>query len=176
MRYLPMEQPMMMMQPVLVNAPRRMSAISTGYAEMATSGLAIPPNVLRMPRGPDKGKGFQRWCKNRMQPAASAASAAQAAPAPQPTVTQPAAAAQPVQRKSRAIPIVAPPTSEAGPKEAEAEVEVEAEGAFGGAPASPALVNPDNNLVVNLENTSSDSDEGHFSDHDLDLDNNERSR
>merc|ERR1719445_1476016 len=53
MRYIPMESPMMMMQPVLVNPPRRF-----GHAELAVSGLALPPNVIRMPRGPDKGKGF----------------------------------------------------------------------------------------------------------------------
>merc|ERR1719282_1053493 len=93
----------MMMQPVLVPNPRRLSAVASGHANLAVSGLALPPNVIRLPRGPSKGKGFQNWCKTRMQPAAPAA-----APAP--------------------------------------------------------AVN--NNLVVNLE--SSDSDEGHFSDHDLD--------
>merc|ERR1712223_1317344 len=34
---------------------------------VAASGLALPPNVIRLPRGPDKNtKGFQRWCKSRM--------------------------------------------------------------------------------------------------------------
>merc|ERR1711983_317789 len=130
---------MMMMQPVLVPNPRRLSAVASGHANLAVSGLALPPNVIRLPRGPSKGKGFQNWCKTRMQPAAPAPSA--------PVEEQPK-----VQRKSRAIPIVAPP-----------------EGAVGGAPAAaPAAPAPavNNNLVVNLE--SSDSDEGHFSDHDLD--------
>merc|ERR1711997_1337976 len=93
-QYIPMES-MMMMQPVLVNPPRRLSAVHSGHAELAVSGLALPPNVIRLPRGPDKGKGFQRWCKTRMQPQATATPAA---PAPAPS--------QP--RKSRAIPIVAP--------------------------------------------------------------------
>lgn len=150
-RYMPMDAPMMMMQPVLVNPPRRFSAVSAGHAELAVSGLALPPNVIRLPRGPDKGKGFQRWCKTRMQPEPKSA---------------PVAAA-PAQRKSRAIPIVAPPIEEQGAA-APAPVEIAPAPA---AVAPPAPVN--NNLVVNLE--SSDSDEGHFSDHDLD-DNNERTR
>merc|ERR1719510_2542806 len=161
-RYIPMDSPMMMMQPVLVNPPRRLSAVATGHAELAVSGLALPPNVIRLPRGPDKSKGFQRWCKTRMQPA-------------QPAPSAPPAPAQP--RKSRAIPIVAPPAEDGAP-EAPAPVPVpvpeqpqEVEGAVGaGALAVAAPV--DNNLVVNLE--SSDSDEGHFSDHDLDE--NERTR
>ena len=34
---------------------------------VAASGLSLPPNVIRLPRGPDKNtKGFQRWCKSRM--------------------------------------------------------------------------------------------------------------
>merc|ERR1739838_399083 len=97
----------------------------------------MPPNVIRMPRGPDKGKGFARWCNSRMTPkgAPAAPTAAPAAVASAPTVPQ--KQQQPlVQRKSRAIPIVAPPA-----------------------------VN--NNLVVNLD--SSDSDEGHYSDHEQDL-------
>merc|ERR1719367_2180376 len=91
----------MMMQPVLVNPPRRFS-----HAELAVSGLALPPNVIRMPRGPDKGKGFARWCNSRMKPSAPAAQhQAPATPAPAQQKQQ-----QPLpQRKSRAIPIVAPP-------------------------------------------------------------------
>jgi len=161
MQYIPMESPMMMMQPVLVN-PRRMSAVASGHAELAVSGLALPPNVIRLPRGPDKGKGFQRWCKTRMQPAAQQAQPAESAP-------------KPVQRKSRAIPIVAPPAP-ANVAAAEGAPEVAAPaGAVGGADApAPAPAAPNNNLVVNLE--SSDSDEGHFSDHDLDVHENERTR
>jgi hypothetical protein len=153
-RYIPMESPMMMMQPVLVNPPRRLSAVATGHAELAVSGLALPPNVIRLPRGPDKGKGFQRWCKNRMQPNQQ----------PQPQQPLP-------QRKSRAIPIVAPPPTEEVPVEGAVgpAAPVAAPAVAPQAPAAPA----NNNLVVNLE--SSDSDEGHFSDHDLE-DNNERTR
>ena len=109
MRYIPMESPMMMMQPVLVNPPRRF-----GHAELAVSGLALPPNVIRMPRGPDKGKGFARWCNSRMKPGSPGATAPTAAPAPgagaagAPTGQQKQQQPLP-QRKSRAIPIVAPP-------------------------------------------------------------------
>lgn len=155
---------MMMMQPVLVNPPRRLSAVATGHAELAVSGLALPPNVLRLPRGPDKGKGFQRWCKTRMAPTQSQTQQASAAP----------------QRKSRAIPIVAPPAEDAKAAQgaaaaAPASPPAEAAAPVAGAAAAPpaaAPAAPNNNLIVNLE--SSDSDEGHFSDHDLDE--NERTR
>jgi len=168
-RYIPMDSPMMMMQPVLVNPPRRLSAVATGHAELAVSGLALPPNVIRLPRGPDKSKGFQRWCKTRMQPQASSPASA---PTPTPAPTQP--------RKSRAIPIVAPPAEDAPAEAAQAEApppqpeEIPAGAAAAvAAPAVPAFAPPvNNNFVVNLE--SSDSDEGHFSDHDLD--DNERTR
>jgi len=169
MRYVPMDQPMMMMQPVLVNPPRRF-----GHAELAVSGLALPPNVIRMPRGPDKGKGFQRWCNSRMKPGAPSAPT----PAPAPTAGAPTGQQkqqQPLpQRKSRAIPIVAPPevmvqlVADASPEpeaEGAAAVAAPANLAVPAAPAPPPApaVNP--NHVVNLD--SSDSDEGHFSDQDL---------
>jgi len=154
-RYIPMESPMMMMQPVLVNPPRRFSAVAAGHAELAVSGLALPPNVIRLPRGPEKGKGFQRWCNSRMKPN-------------QPSQPSQAAPAPPAQRKSRAIPIVAPP-----PEEPKAETSGGAAALVAAPVAAPAPAVPDNNLVVNLE--SSDSDEGHFSDHDCE-DTNERTR
>jgi len=53
----------------------------TGF-ETASAGLKLPPNVLRMPKGPDSGKGFSNWCRQRM--------------------------GEP-KRVSKAIPIVAPP-------------------------------------------------------------------
>jgi len=53
----------------------------TGY-ESAAAGLKLPPNVLRMPKGPDTGKGFNNWCRQRMGD---------------------------TKRVSKAIPIVAPP-------------------------------------------------------------------
>merc|ERR1712166_711411 len=92
-----------------------------------------------------------------------------------PVASAPIAPAAPVQqkqqplplRKSRAIPIVAPPEA-AGAAEAAAAAPEPAAAAV--APAAPAV---DRNLVVNLD--SSDSDEGHFSDHDL-ADENERTR
>merc|ERR1719273_2225665 len=134
----------MMMQPVLVNPPRRFSAVSAGHAELAVSGLALPPNVIRMPRGPDKGKGFARWCNSRMKPSAPAAAHHNQAPAAPAKQQQ----QQPLpQRKSRAIPIVAPPEVAATPAAAAVVV----------APAAAAPVAVNNNLVVNLD--SSDSDE-----------------
>merc|ERR1719216_640680 len=155
------------MQPVLVNPPRRF-----GHAELAVSGLALPPNVIRMPRGPDKGKGFQRWCNSRMKPGSPSAPAApSAAPAGAGQQKQ----QQPLpQRKSRAIPIVAPPevlvqlVADAAPEpaaEGAAAAPAPANLAVPAAPAPPPAVN--NNLVVNLD--SSDSDEGHYSDHEQDL-------
>lgn len=48
----------------------------------ASAGLKLPPNVLRMPKGPENGKGFNNWCRQRM--------------------------GEP-KRPSKAIPIVAPP-------------------------------------------------------------------
>ncbi len=44
-------------------------------------GLTLPPNVIRQPRGPEEGKGFQRWVKNRMEPVAASAAAAKASEA-----------------------------------------------------------------------------------------------
>merc|ERR1711928_127414 len=125
-------------------------------------------NVIRMPRGPDKGKGFARWCNSRMKPgspgapaAPTAAPAAGAAGAPTGQQKQ----QQPLpQRKSRAIPIVAPPevlvqlVADAAPEPAaEGAAAAPAPLAVPAAPAPPPAVN--NNLVVNLD--SSDSDEGH---------------
>merc|ERR1711892_1311794 len=72
--------------PQYVGMPtRRVSNFSnnnmTGF-ESAAAGLKLPPNVLRMPKGPDTGKGFSNWCRQRM--------------------------GEP-KRISKAIPIVAPP-------------------------------------------------------------------
>merc|ERR1712038_1127069 len=44
---------------------------------VAASGLSLPPNVIRLPRGPDNNtRGFQRWCKSRMTSNAPQAAAA----------------------------------------------------------------------------------------------------
>merc|ERR1719415_350580 len=74
---------------------------------LAASGLALPPNVIRLPRGPEKNaRGFQKWCRNRMSTSdapAPAAAAAAAAPQATPSVG-------PLRKPgSRAVPIVAPP-------------------------------------------------------------------
>merc|ERR1719420_553145 len=62
-RYMPMDAPMMMMQPVLVPNPRRLSAVASGHANLAVSGLALPPNVIRLPRGP-KGQRLPKLVQN----------------------------------------------------------------------------------------------------------------
>lgn len=73
-----------------------------GSESTASSGIKVPANVVRMPKGPE-GKGFSNWCKSRME-----------------------------KRPSRAIPIVAPPktivTLSESPEENEAIVVVEEEG------------------------------------------------
>jgi len=66
-------------------SPRRFTG---GGMDMAASGLAIPPSVMRLPRGPDKGKGFREWCRSRKETTSHA-------PAEK--------------KKSHAVPIVAPP-------------------------------------------------------------------
>merc|ERR1712021_160139 len=112
--------------------------------------------------------GFKRWGNSRMKPEGAPA-APLAAPVPQKQQ-------QPLpQRKSRAIPIVAPPEAAGAAEAAAAAPALEGAAAAAGpapvvAPAAPVV---DRNLVVNLD--SSDSDEGHFSDHDL-ADENERTR
>ena len=83
-------------------SPRRFTGM-----DMAASGLAIPPNVMRLPRGPDKGKGFQKWCSNRM--------GGSKAPA----------------KKSHAVAIVAPPEETKGEETPKIEVTPVAEAAEG---------------------------------------------
>ena len=137
--------------------PGWMTRRISGQMEYAASGLALNPNVMRQPRGPsDKGKGFQKWCRSRMEP-----------------------------RKpgSRAVPIVAPPSAqspsiakEESKKEEKKEemgemaAAVAAGAAAGGAMALPEIsVNP----VIVINEDSESSDEGHFSDTPLE---NEKSR
>jgi len=107
--------------------------------DIAASGLGLPPNVVRMPRGPEKGaRGFQRWCNKRMEAEAAAA-------APEPAVAA-APSTTPAQNRlrkpgSRAVPIVAPPkVEEEAPKtaaEKEPTEEVKDEAVV---PAVPAVV------------------------------------
>jgi len=67
---------------------RRVNSYNNNGQEGAASGLKLPPNVLRMPKGPqESGKGFGSWCRQRM--------------------------AEP-KRVSKAIPIVAPTDLEDG--------------------------------------------------------------
>jgi len=71
--------------PQYVGMPgRRINGYNNNYgSEGAAAGLKLPPNVLRMPRGPEQqGKGFNSWCRQRMGE---------------------------TKRVSKAIPIVAPP-------------------------------------------------------------------
>jgi len=117
-------------------------------ADIAASGLALPPNVIRLPRGPEKGRGFQRWCNKRMDSnqAAAAPSAPQEPAAP--AVAAAAASTTPAQQRlrkpgSRAVPIVAPP--EADPKPAadkDEEKAAEAAKDEAAVAAVPAVVEP----------------------------------
>jgi hypothetical protein len=74
---------------------------------VAASGLALPPNVIRLPRGPDKNTmGFKRWCKSRMNTNAPQSAV--------PIVAQAQVEEQKPRlgmhkRGSHAVPIVAPP-------------------------------------------------------------------
>jgi len=126
--------------------PGWMTRRISGQMDFAASGLALPPNVMRQPRGPsDKGKGFQKWCRTRMEP-----------------------------RKpgSRAVPIVAPPPAQSPSiaKEESKKDEMKEEMAVAGAVALPEIsVNP----VIIIQEDSESSDEGHFSDTPLE---NEKSR
>jgi len=79
--------------PQYVGVPRRVSTFNNNFVglESAAAGLKLPANVMRMPKGPDSGKGFNNWCAKRMEP----------------------------KRASKAIPIVAPPSD--GEEEANGE-------------------------------------------------------
>merc|ERR1712027_189797 len=71
--------------PQYVGMPtRRVSSFNNNFVEAAAAGLKLPANVMRMPKGPENGKGFGNWCAKRME----------------------------AKRPSKAIPIVAPPTGE----------------------------------------------------------------
>ena len=113
--------------------------------DYAASGLALPHNVMRQPRGPaEKGKGFQKWCRSRMEPAVS-------------------------KKPSRAVPIVAPPPAQSPSiakeevKKEEVKEEMKKEGEVAGAMAMPKIfINPV--IVIHEESCTSEEDEGHFSD------------
>lgn len=172
--------PMPVAQPAWM--ARRMSAGVHGAPsafELAASGLTLPPNVVRMPRGPDKGKGFQRWCKSRMGGADAADKNNN------------------YQKKSHAVPIVAPPKEEDEHKEEEKEAEKkeeekeeaaaavaiaapEAQGAAAAAPAPavPAVV-VEGAAAVTPADSSADSgneEDESFSDQEPAAEVNERAR
>ena len=74
---------------------------------VAASGLSLPPNVIRLPRGPDKNtKGFQRWCKSRMNVNQQSPAVSQS------TVEEQKPRFGVHKRGSHAVPIVAPPKEE----------------------------------------------------------------
>jgi hypothetical protein len=78
---------------------------------VAASGLALPPNVIRLPRGPDKNtRGFQRWCKSRMNSNAPQAEAASSVS--QTIVEEQKPRLGMHKRGSHAVAIVAPPKEE----------------------------------------------------------------
>ena len=130
---------------------RRMMPVSG--VEVAASGLALPPNVMRLPDGPEKtNRGFERWRRQRREG----------------SVQRPV-----VVRKSRAVQIVAPPPEEKKVEKSKQENEdgnevdvvvaifdgpdqIPAEEAAGAA-AAPVIPPPAD------AQQESDSDEGHFS-------------
>jgi hypothetical protein len=122
---------------------------------MASPGL---PNVVRIPRGPDKGKGFQfqKWCRNRMESAPK----------------KPAL-------RSHAVPIVAPPSDEKEDEMKKEDKNVESEEAPVADEGAVALPVPPVAVVVEpapvADSASSDSgnEDGGFSEQEFD---NERSR
>lgn len=159
-------QQMQQMQP----APWMMRRLVHG--DIASSGLSMPPNVLRMPRGPDKGKGFQHWCKNRME-------------------NNGPTAVVPKKQVSKAVPIVAPPEK----KQQESEPVVEEEDQVVPADVAPvgaakeekeeAVVEVVEEVVAGAvaaaavaPESCSDSgnEDGGLSEAELDLQDNERSR
>lgn len=112
---------------------RRMSAIHNGH-EMATSGLTIPANVIRMPRGPERGKGFQRWCRNRMSDNNNHGSHHNAS-----SHSSSSSSTTPAQKRiSRAVPIVPPPIEESAPAAKPASTPAAEPAADGAAAAAPA--------------------------------------
>jgi len=130
-------------QPISAWMNRRIS----GQLDYATSGLTLPPNVIRQPRGPENGKGFQKWCRSRMEP---------------------------VRKPSKAVPIVSPIEKvEVEPKKEEIAQDLAESGAVEAAAAEvvpvvaavePVMVVVD--LADDESGVSSEEDEGHFSDHD----------
>ena len=96
---------------------RRISQGMQSQFEMAASGLSLPPNVLRMPRGPDKGKGFQKWCRSRMETNSTSSTSNASAP----TAPSSAAGGAKAKKVSHAVPIVAPPSPTAEAKKGEPE-------------------------------------------------------
>jgi len=143
-------------------------------ADIAASGLSLPPNVVRLPRGPEKGRGFARWCNKRMDNNIPSAPPPQPTPAPPETVNATAAAAPPatvttssVQNRlrkpgSRAVPIVAPPdidskdaTQETDPKTVEEEKKEE--GVVVAAVPAVAAAEPVAPIAPNANGEQSDS-------------------
>jgi hypothetical protein len=148
---------------------RRLSSINP-QGDFSTSGLTLPPNVVRMPRGPDKGKGFQKWCRNRMETG-------------------------PRIPGSHAVPIVAPPSEDEEKTEDVINISEAAEEVEGAAAAAvvaaaevvtprpvPAIIveEPAVAPIVAVAVADSCSDSGNedcsLSEHDLEAVDNERSR
>jgi hypothetical protein len=76
-----------------------MSRRFPGQMDYSGIGMAMSQGVIRQPRGPatEKGKGFQKWCRTRMEP----------------TVTR--------KPGPRAVPIVAPPSLDDTKKDKDVE-------------------------------------------------------
>ena len=133
--------------------PGWMTRRISGQMDYAASGLAMPPNVMRQPRGPaEKGKGFQKWCRSRMEPPVSNRKPGSRAVA---IVAPPPAQSPSIKKEDKKDAKIDAPKIEM--KEEEVVIEVV------GAEALPKIrINPV--IVIHEESCTSEEDEGHFSD------------
>ncbi|QQP54053.1 Hypothetical protein FKW44_006746 [Caligus rogercresseyi] len=126
--------------------PRRM------MGEVAPSGLGIPSNVLRMPRGPTKGsKGFNNWCRSRMT--------TNSPPPGSPTTSE-------RKKKNHAVPIVSPQEEEGASSSCSAsEEEEEAPKTLAEEATTPAALEEPRRIIIPQggSDDSGNEDEG-FSD------------
>jgi len=113
----------------------------TGWMSRRFAGqmdyTGMPQALVRQPMAPmsEKGKGFQKWCKTRMEP----------------TVTR--------KPGSRAVPIIAPPQNdELKESDSKPESSADESGAKAEVVVAPVVV------PIAEESSASEEDEGHFSD------------
>lgn len=188
-----MNQAMQSGTPMYPHGPWMTRRISGLGPEMAASGLAIPPNVVRLPRGPDKGKGFNKWCRNRMDvnpnpnpsPKKPSYAVPIVAPTPEEENQKPAegASGESVAIETKAKEVTGPSPAPHSPEEAVASVAVvPADAVAAAAPAVEEIVEGAAALAVNVNGSpdlcdSGNEDDVSFSDdQDVEALENERSR